>query len=38
LHALLLGDLVEGVSYGLVGFDHLLEAHAGVLLGVGELV
>jgi hypothetical protein len=37
-HALLLGNLVEGVLYGLVGLDHLFEAGAGVLLGFGELV
>jgi hypothetical protein len=38
LHALLLGYLVEGVLYDLVGFDHVFEAGPGILLGVGELV
>ncbi len=38
-HALLLGDdIVEGVSYDLVGFAHLFEVGAAVLLGLGELV
>jgi hypothetical protein len=36
-HTLLLGDLVEGVFYRLVGGHELLELRPGLLLGVGKL-
>jgi hypothetical protein len=38
LDALLSSYVVEGVSYGFVGFDHLPETSSGVLLELGELV
>jgi hypothetical protein len=36
-HTLLLGDLVEGVFYRLIGGHKLLELRPGLLLGVGKL-
>jgi hypothetical protein len=38
LYSLLLGSFLEGVLYGLVGGDQLLELRARLLLGVGKLL